>query len=145
MKYAIILPDGAADEPLDELGSVTPLEAAKTPHTDWIAEHGRIGRSVTVPVGFTAATDVATLSIFGYDPHRYYSGRAPIEAAARHLAAKPGELIFRCNFVTILDGRMKDFTAGHIAQGETDRLIADLNTLFAMNRARFTRVSPIET
>jgi 2,3-bisphosphoglycerate-independent phosphoglycerate mutase len=131
MKYAVILPDGASDDPLDELGGKTPLEAANIPHTDRIALSGRLGRLVTIPDGFTPATDVGTLSLFGYDPAVYYTGRAPLEAAARNLTTGPGGIIFRCNFVTVLDGLMKDFTAGHIAQDEADRLIADLNTLFA--------------
>ena len=130
MKYVIILPDGAADEPLEQLEGRTPLEAARIPNMDWICGHGRIGRAVTVPDGFTPATDVATLSVFGYDPVRYYTGRAPLEAAARGLTVGPEGVIFRCNFVTVVDGKMKDFTAGHIPQDETDRLIADLNTLF---------------
>jgi 2,3-bisphosphoglycerate-independent phosphoglycerate mutase len=128
MKYAIILPDGAADDsPLPELGGRTPLDAARIPHMDSVAEHGVLGRVVTVPEGFTSATDVATLCLFGYDPHRYYSGRAPIEAVAKGLKARPDQLIFRCNFVTITDGRMSDFTAGHIAQAEADALIATLD------------------
>ena len=131
MKIAIILPDGAADEPLPQLDGRTPLETAKIPNIDWVATHGRLGRSVTVPPGYTPATDVATLSLFGYDPDTCYSGRAPIEAAAQGLTAGPDELIFRCNFVTIDDGRMKDFTADHISQNEAERLIADLNRLFA--------------
>lgn len=129
MKYALILPDGAADEPLPQLAGRTPLEAARIPNMDWVSLHGRLGRTTTVPPGFTPGTDVATLALLGYDPHVYYSGRAPIEAAARGLRAGPNELIFRCNFVTVLDGRMRDFTAGHIAQAEADRLIAELNTL----------------
>ena len=131
MKYGIILPDGAADEPIAELDGRTPLEAAKIPNMDWIALNGRLGRAVTVPAGYTPGTDVATLTLFGYDPAMYYSGRAPIEAAARGLKAGPDELIYRCNFVTILDGRMKDFTAHHIPQPEADRLIANLNRHFA--------------
>lgn len=129
MKYAIILPDGAADKPLPRLNGRTPLEAARIPNMNWIAAHGLIGRAVTIPDGFTPGTDVGTLTLLGYDPHRYYSGRAPIEAAAQGLAADDDELIFRCNFVTVVDGRMSDFTAGHIAQAEADRLIADLNAL----------------
>ena len=129
MKYAIVLPDGAADEPLPQLDGRTPLEAANIPNMDWVALHGRLGRVVTVPPGFTPGTDVATLSLLGYDPQVCYSGRAPIEAAARGLTVGPGELIFRCNFVTIQDGLMKDFTADHIGQAEADRLIADLNEL----------------
>jgi 2,3-bisphosphoglycerate-independent phosphoglycerate mutase len=133
MKYAIILPDGAADEVLPQLGGRTPLEAARIPHMNWVAQHGRLGRSVTIPTGFTPGTDVGTLTLFGYDPHRYYAGRAPIEAAARGLTAGPDGLIFRCNFVTIADGRMRDFTAGHIAQAEAERLIGDLNALVQRN------------
>ena len=137
MKYAIILPDGAADQPLPQLHGRTPLEAARIPNMDWIATHGRQGRAVTVPDGFIPGTDVGTLTVFGYDPHRYYSGRAPIEAAAQSLQAAPDELIFRCNFVTITEGRMRDFTADHIAQTEANRLIADLNTLVQAGESTF--------
>jgi 2,3-bisphosphoglycerate-independent phosphoglycerate mutase len=129
MKYAIVLPDGAADEPLPQLDGRTPLQAANIPNMDWVALNGRLGRVVTVPAGFTPGTDVATLALLGYDPHTCYSGRAPIEAAARGLTVGPDELIFRCNFVTIRDGLMKDFTADHIAQNEANRLIDDLNGL----------------
>ncbi len=127
MKYAIILPDGAADEPLAQLSNRTPLQAARIPHMDWVASHGRMGRSVTVPSGFVAGTDVATLSLLGYDPHVYYSGRAPLEARAKGLKTTADQLIFRSNFVTIADGRMKDFTAGHISQPDAEELIAALN------------------
>ncbi len=131
MKYVIVLPDGAADEPLPELDGQTPLETARTPNMDWISQNGKIGRAVTVPEGFTPATDVATLSLFGYDPAEYYTGRAPLEAAAQGLGAGPDGIIFRCNFVTIIEGRMADFTAGHIPQNEADRLVDELKRLFA--------------
>ena len=137
MKYAIVLPDGAADEPLVQLGGKTPLGVARIPHMDWVAEHGRLGRYVTIPEGFTPATDVGTLSVLGYDPQVYYSGRAPIEAAARGLSARPDQLIFRCNFVTIVDGLMKDNTAGHIAQAEAGALIADLQQELAADGCEF--------
>jgi 2,3-bisphosphoglycerate-independent phosphoglycerate mutase len=137
VKYVIILPDGAADEPLPQLEGRTPLEAARIPNMDWICRNGRLGRAVTVPDGFTPGTDVATLSVFGYDPARYYTGRAPLEAAARGLTVGADGVIFRCNFVTVLDGRMRDFTAGHIPQDEADRLIADLNALFAGENFKF--------
>jgi 2,3-bisphosphoglycerate-independent phosphoglycerate mutase len=137
MKYAIILPDGAADEPLEQLAGRTPLEAAKTPHMDWIASHGRLGLVTTVPAGYIPGTDVATLSLFGYDPGKFYSGRAPIEAAAQNLTAGPDELIFRCNFVTIGDGRMRDFTANHISQDEAEQLVAALNGLVASGEPAF--------
>ena len=131
MKYAIVLPDGAADVTLPQLGGKTPLEVARVPNMDWVARNGRLGRFVTVPDGFTPATDVGTLSVLGYDPHVYYSGRAPIEAAAKGLSVRPDQMIFRCNFVTILDGLMKDNTAGHIPQPEADALIAVLDAELA--------------
>jgi len=137
VKYAIVLPDGAADEPVEELEGRTPLQAAKKPNMDWIAVHGRQGCVATVPRGFAPHSDVATLSLLGYDPRIDYSGRAPLEAAARGITAQPDELIFRCNFVTIVDEVMTDYTAGHISQAEADRLIADLNQSFAGRDCRF--------
>jgi len=137
VKYAIVLPDGAADEPVAGLEGQTPLQAAKKPHMDWIASHGRQGCVVTVPRGFAPHSDVATLSLLGYDPRIDYSGRAPLEAAARGIAAQADELIFRCNFVTIVDEVMTDFTAGHISQAEADRLISDLNQSLAGRGCRF--------
>lgn len=131
MKYALILPDGAADEPVDELGGRTPFEAADTPNIDWIAINGRQGCLRTIPEGHTAASDVATLSVMGYDPNVYYSGRAPLEAAARGIETEPEDLIFRCNLVAIVDGKMADFTAGHISHKEAERLVEDLRTLEA--------------
>jgi len=130
MKYVIVLPDGAADEALPELGGRTPLDVAHIPNMDRVSKQGQLGRVVTVPAGYIPGTDVATLSLLGYDPDVYYSGRAPIEAAVKGITAGPDELIFRCNFVTITNGHMKDFTADHISQNEAEQLIADLNQLF---------------
>lgn len=137
MKYALILPDGAADEPVAEFGGKTPLMAARKPHMDWIALNGRQGTVRTVPEGFLPASDVATLSVVGYDPRKYYTGRAPIEAAARRLHVGPNDIVYRCNLVTIVDGRMEDFTAGHIRQQEAERLIADLNAKLGDDRVSF--------
>jgi len=138
MKYAVILPDGASDEPVPGLGGRTPLEAARIPHMDSVARSGRLGRSVTIPAGFTPGTDVGTLTLMGYDPHVYYSGRAPMEATARGLATAPDQLVFRCNFVHLAEGRMRDFTAGHIAQADAEELIAALNaTAFPGERCAF--------
>jgi len=114
MKYAVILPDGAADEPVPELEGQTPLEAAHIDHMDEIASAGRLGRVVTVPRGFTPGSDVATMSLFGYNPQHDHHGRAPLEAAARGITAADGQLIFRCNFVTVVDGKMEDFSAKRI-------------------------------
>lgn len=127
MKQVIILPDGAADEPLDALAGRTCLEAAAIPNMDWIAQQGEQGQVITVPDGFIPGTDVATLSLLGYDPHTCYSGRAPIEAVARGLEVHANQIVFRCNFVTIADGKMADFTAGHISNDEASELIVMLN------------------
>ncbi len=127
MKYAIILPDGAADEPVRALEGKTPLQAATTPNMDRVATKGQVGTVVTVPNGYSPGSDVATLSIMGYDPDEFYTGRAPLEAVAKGLTATPEQTIFRCNLVIIQDGKMRDFTAGHIGQQDADRLMQDLN------------------
>ena len=129
--------DGAADEPIPELGSLTPLEKAHIPHTDWIAQNGCQGLVNNVPQGYYPGSDVALMSVFGYDPAIYYTGRAPLEAAAQSIATGPRDLIFRCNLVTIADGIMKDYSAGHIATPEAERLINDLNNQLAGDDIRF--------
>src|SRR5215204_5031544 len=126
MKYAIIIPDGAADEPLKELGGKTPLEAAATPNMDRVAMEGRQGVARTVPEGFESGSDVATMTLLGYDPKVYHTGRAPLEAAAQQIPLAPTDWVFRCNLVTVVDGVMKDHSAGGISDAEAQRLIADL-------------------
>ena len=125
-KYVIIVPDGAADEPLEELGGKTPLEAAETPNMDRISTEGRQGLVRTVPEGFEPGSDVAQMSLLGYDPLRYYTGRAPIEAAARGIRLGLEDWVFRCNLVTIADGLMVDHSAGHISTEEASTLIREL-------------------
>ncbi len=136
-KHVILLPDGASDEPLPVLDGRTPLQAARLPNMDRVARSGQLGLVRTIPEGFVPGTDVGTLSLFGYAPEQHYSGRAPIEAAAQGLETKPDDLVFRCNLVTVEDGRMADFTAGHIPQEETDRIIPDIDALFAGEPCRF--------
>ena len=128
MKFAIVIPDGAADEPQPSLGGRTPLQAARTPEMDRIAREGVLGRSRNVPDRFVPASDVATLSLFGYDPERYYTGRAPLEAAAMGIALGPDDWAVRCNLMTILGGRMTDFTAEHITTEEGRHLIEALQS-----------------
>src|SRR5690349_3833812 len=126
MKYAIIIPDGAADEPLKELGGRTPIEAARTPNMDQIAREGRQGTARTVPEGFESGSDVATMCLLGYDPKVYHTGRAPLEAAAQRIPLSASDWVFRCNLVTVDNGVMKDHSAGGISDAEAGRLIADL-------------------
>src|SRR5205085_60811 len=126
MKYAIIIPDGAADEPLKELGGKTPIEAANTPNMDAIAMEGRQGLARTVPEGFESGSDVATMTLLGYDPKVYHTGRAPLEAAAQRIPLSPSDWVFRCNLVTVIDGVMKDHSAGGITDAEAQRLVRDL-------------------
>ena len=127
MKYAIIIPDGAADDPLAELGNRTPLEAAHTPNMDRVAIEGRQGLVRTVPDGFESGSDVAIMSLLGYDPAVYHTGRAPLEAAAQSIPLAPTDWVFRCNVVTVVDDVMKDHSAGGISNAEAQRLIADLS------------------
>ncbi len=129
-KYAIILIDGAADEPVAALGGKTPLEAADIPNIDSIVEDGRLGTVRTVPDGFTPGSDVATMSLLGYDVREYYTGRAPIEAVARKIPLDADDIVFRCNLVNIAGGEMADFTAGHIRTAESERIVAALNAEF---------------
>ncbi|RUL87578.1 cofactor-independent phosphoglycerate mutase [Tautonia sociabilis] len=126
MKIALVIPDGAADEPQDSLDDLTPLQAARTPEMDRVARDGVLGRSRNVPDRFLPGSDVATLSLFGYDPERYYTGRAPLEVVAMGISLGPDDWAVRCNLMTILDGRLTDFTAGHISSEEGAELIAAL-------------------
>jgi 2,3-bisphosphoglycerate-independent phosphoglycerate mutase len=129
MKYAIIIPDGAADEPLAELGGKTPIEAAATPNMDLVAQLGRQGLVRTVPEGFESGSDVATMSLLGYDPAVYHTGRAPLEAAAQKIVLEPTDWVFRCNLVTTRGGLMKDHSAGGISNVEARQLLVDLAEL----------------
>jgi 2,3-bisphosphoglycerate-independent phosphoglycerate mutase len=123
MKYVIVIPDGCADEPQDVLGGRTPLQAAHTPHIDRIAQMGVVGRSNNVPASLTPASDVATLSLFGYDPLQVYTGRAPLETAAMGISLGPDDWAIRCNLVTVENEEMRDFTAGHISSEDGKALI----------------------
>ena len=136
-KYAIILIDGAADEPVEALQGRTPLEAAAIPHIDGIVEQGRLGTVRTVPEGFTPGSDVATMSLLGYDVRKHYTGRAPLEAVARNVHMKEDDVVFRCNLVGIVGGEMSDFTAGHITTPEAEQIIASLNDAFNQEDIRF--------
>jgi 2,3-bisphosphoglycerate-independent phosphoglycerate mutase len=128
-KYAIVIPDGAADEPCEALGGKTPLQAAQLPEMDRVARDGVLGRSRNVPDRFKPGSDVATLSLFGYDPLVYFTGRAPLEVVAMGVPLGPHDWAVRCNLMTIEDGRLTDFTAEHISNEEGAELIEALRAV----------------
>jgi 2,3-bisphosphoglycerate-independent phosphoglycerate mutase len=123
MKYAMIIPDGCADEPQPALGGKTPLQAAALPHMDAVARAGRVGRAATVPESLPPGSDVGTMSLFGYDPLKYHTGRAPIEAAAQGIELGPDDWAVRCNLVTVADGVMESFTAHQVSSEDGRELI----------------------
>lgn len=129
MKYVILLGDGMADYPLPELQGKTPLQAAHTPHMDRIAAEGTLGLIDTIPAGLTPGSDVANLSVLGYDPTVYHTGRGPLEAASMGVELTLDDVAFRCNLVTLgetTETVMEDFTAGHISSEEARRIVEDL-------------------
>ena len=136
-KYAIIIPDGAADEPLEQFGNKTVLEVAEIPNMDKISTEARLGVVRTVPAGMEPGSDVAQMSVLGYDPARFYSGRAPIEAVARNIKLTDDNWVFRCNLVTIADGKMQDHSAGHISTEEAEKLIEEMDQRLGTERFRF--------
>ena len=123
MKYVVLIGDGMADEPLEELGGKTVLQKANTPNMDYIARNGRAGLARTVPEGMHPGSDVANMSIIGYDPKKYYSGRAPLEAASMGIKIAGDDVAFRCNLITINDGLIADYSSGHITNAEAKELI----------------------
>ena len=127
MKYAIIITDGAADRPVQALGGKTPLEAANLENINQLAMTGRLGLAQTVPINMNPGSDVAIMSLLGYDPKKYYTGRAPLEASAMGIDMTDEQIAFRCNMVTIIDEVMEDFSAGHIKTHESKKLIDKLN------------------
>jgi len=141
MKYVIIVGDGMADYPVESLGGKTPLMVARTPHMDWMVKEGEIGLVRTIPGGFNPGSEIANLSIFGYDPIRYYTGRGPLEAASLGVKLGANDIAFRCNLVTLkFQGNkivMEDFSAGHITNEEAKKVIIDLNKEMATNEIRF--------
>ncbi len=137
MKYAIVIPDGAADRPSEALGGRTPFEVARIPHMDRIASNGRLGTVQSVPSGMAPGSDVAILSLLGYDPVKCYTGRAPLEAAAQGIECGPDDWVFRCNLVTVAEGKMIDYSAGHIKTQESEVLIRTLEEQFGSDTVRF--------
>ncbi len=127
MKYLIFIPDGMADRPLKELDGRTPLQTAKTPNMDEIAREGRCGLTENVPKDMEPGSEIATLSILGYDPKRYYTGRGPLEAAGMGIEVEDDEVAYRCNLVTVKEGILVDYSSGHISNEDAKKLIEALN------------------
>lgn len=141
MKYVILQCDGMPDRPIEALGGKTPLEAAPTPNLDRLAREGRFGRCAVIPKGFPPGSDIGNLSIFGYDPAVYFTGRSPLEAAAMGVALGPEDVAFRCNLVT-LGGEtgaeiMEDFACGHLPDAESHAIVKRLDEALGSEEFRF--------
>ena len=141
MKYIILLGDGMSDYPLTDLGGKTPLQAAKTPNMDYLAAHGSVGLAKTVPAGLPPGSDIANLSVFGYNPVECYTGRAPFEAASIGVALHKDDVAMRCNLVTLENGAaglyMKDFSAGHIKTEQATKIIQHLGAELSSDEFKF--------
>lgn len=131
MKYVVLIGDGMSDYPIKELNNQTPLEVADKPNIDEIAAKGKVGQLQTVPENLEPGSDVANMSIFGYDPQKYYTGRGPLEAGSMGINTDDDEVIFRCNLITEEKGILSDFTGGHISSKEAAILIDSLNKEFS--------------
>ncbi|NLK21878.1 MAG: cofactor-independent phosphoglycerate mutase [Epulopiscium sp.] len=143
MKYVVILGDGMADEPIKELGNKTPLQYAKKPTIDYLAEHGEVGKVHTIPKGMNPGSDTANLSVMGYDPMRYYSGRSPLEAVSMGVEIMDTDVTFRCNLVTVTDDGeyeekvILDHSSDEISTEEAKILIKDVNEHFKTKEIEF--------
>jgi len=137
MKYIVIVPDGMADHPIEELGNKTPLEVAHTTNMDYLAQHGRTGLVKTIPDGMHPGSDIGNMSLLGYNPETSHTGRAPLEAANLDIHLKENEIAVRCNLVTVTDDKMIDYSAGHISTKEASLLVDALNAEIDLEGVRF--------
>lgn len=137
MKYIILVPDGVADHAYEELGGKTPLEASRTPNLTFFARSGCVGLVKTIPDHMEPGSDIGNLSILGYNPKELYTGRAPIEAASMGIRLNEGEVAFRMNFVTESEGKLVDYSAGHISSQEGKVLVDYLNKKLSNDSLRF--------
>ena len=139
MKHIIVLGDGMADEPIEQLGGRTPLQAADTPAMDWLAAHGRCGMLKTVPEGYHPGSEIANLAVLGYDLDRVFEGRGSLEAASMGIEIEPDEMAMRCNIICIENGLIKNHSAGHITTAEAAELIDFLQKQLGGTDANFYR------
>jgi len=137
MKKIIILGDGMADEPVEMLGGLTPLQYAPTPYMDMLARQGVTGRLRTVPDGFHPGSEVANMAVLGYDLRQVYEGRGVLEAASMGIDLQAGEMAMRCNLISIDGEQLKNHSAGHISNAEAEELIAFLNNELGSETLRF--------
>lgn len=145
MKYVVIIGDGMADLPLNELNMKTPLQVADKPNIDKLTSKGRAGLLKTVPETLNPGSDVANMSIFGYDPLKYYSGRGPLEAGSIKIKLSNDDVIFRCNLITEENGKLISSNAGHITSQEANILIKHLNKSLTNKNSQFGNFSSDET
>lgn len=136
-KAIVFLADGMADAPLDELNGMTPLEAVETPYMDSIAAKGASGTFLTLPEGFPTSSDAANMSVLGYSLAQFYPGRGPIEATSQGIYLEPDDIAFRCNLVTVENGIIRDYSAGHIKQEHSRALIEALKKEFDSDKLTF--------
>lgn len=137
MKYIIVLGDGMADEPIELLGGRTPLQVAHTPIMDMLARKGKVGLLSTVPAGFHPGSEIANLSVLGYDVAKVFEGRGSLEAASMGVDIEPNEMAMRCNLICIENGKIKNHSAGHISTDESAELIDYLQTNLGDGRVSF--------
>ena len=141
MKYVIVVGDGMADYPLEELGGKTPLQVANKPNMDWIASNGRSGVLRTIPAGMNPGSDVAIMSILGYNPREHHRGRGPLEAAGMGVKLEKKDLAFRCNLITQKNGVIVDYSADHITTEEARELINTIKKEFRYLGDFYTGIS----
>ncbi|MFC1624333.1 cofactor-independent phosphoglycerate mutase [Candidatus Omnitrophota bacterium] len=139
MKYIVLVGDGMCDRPIEELDGKTPLEVSKIPNMNFIASKGKVGLTNMIPSYMAPASDVANLSILGYNPRKYYTGRGPLEAANLGIDIRPNEIVFRCNLVTASDEKLLDYSSGHISTKEAGALIDELNKKLGTKDIHFYR------
>lgn len=137
MKFCVVVPDGMADDPREELDGKTPVEAASTPNLDRIARDGRLGQVRLIPEGMPPGSDVANLALLGYDPAEYYTGRAPLEAVSAGIELGRDDRAVRCNLVTVSEGIMSDYSAGHVSTEEATLIMDLLNEKFGTSKLSF--------
>lgn len=137
MKYVVLVADGMMDYPIKNLDNRTPLEVARTPNMDFIARNGRLGRVKTIPDKVTPGSDVANISILGYDPVKFYTGRGPLEAVNLGIELAEDDIVFRCNLVTVSNDILTDYSAGHISSKEAAILLKFIDRNFGNDKVKF--------